>query len=605
MVYLIITFIIIALFNVILFSFEYKKERSRRIKNMIFSTFFSFNAVVLFFRIFFNTSVFSIENGIETTFFSLLLLIFSICISTFTFIVRKQIKTMHNLKRSTKRKILILIFKIICFLIFIIGTSILLGISWSIDFYGGLRPEQFFYNIRAKSTGTNSSVFRSMLHTPILITVCLSVLFYLLLFFKMPITTRLNAKTILRWNHIRTILLSSLSVPILILGVHYSVQTEYLNAAYNAFLTSSDYIHSKYTNPKSTNLKFPEKKRNLIHIYAESFENSFSSKEFGGYMDENLIPQLTELAQTNVHFSHNDKMGGWYQTYGSSWSIAGIVNMESGIPLKLSIDGNTYGKEGNFLPGVTNLGDVLNQEGYNQMVMLGSESEFAGRDVYFKQHGNYSIFDVNEARKRQLIPENYNEWWGFEDDKLYEFAKPEIMRLAEMGEPFHFNMITADTHFPDGYVSKQMERKRNSQYADVIAYSDAQIGSFVKWIQSQPFYENTTIVITGDHLSMDKTFFQDFSPEYVRTPFNVFINVPQNTENIKKTNRQFSVFDIFPTMVAALDVEIENNRLGLGVNLFSDQQTLVEKDGLAYVNEELGKHSSFYDVMFIEKRRNN
>ena len=38
-------------------------------------------------------------------------------------------------------------------------------------------------------------------------------------------------------------------------------------------------------------MSFPSKKRNLIHIYLESIENTYLSEELGGYMNYNLMPE--------------------------------------------------------------------------------------------------------------------------------------------------------------------------------------------------------------------------------------------------------------------------------------------------------------------------
>ena len=40
-------------------------------------------------------------------------------------------------------------------------------------------------------------------------------------------------------------------------------------------------------------LTFPDKKRNLIYIFLESMENTYSSKENGGNYKEDLIPELS------------------------------------------------------------------------------------------------------------------------------------------------------------------------------------------------------------------------------------------------------------------------------------------------------------------------
>ena len=57
---------------------------------------------------------------------------------------------------------------------------------------------------------------------------------------------------------------------------------------------------------------------------------------------------------------------------------------------------------------------------------------------------------------------------------------------------------------------------------------------------------------------------------------------------------------MFPTTLAALGVEIEGDRLGIGTNLFSDVETLTEKYGYDKVEEELCKRSEFYTEAFFD-----
>ena len=48
-----------------------------------------------------------------------------------------------------------------------------------------------------------------------------------------------------------------------------------------------------------------------------------------------------------------------------------------------------------------------------------------------------------------------------------------------------------------------------------------------------------------------------------------------------------------------MGVKIKDERLGLGTNLFSDTQTLVEEFGASYVEDEIKKNSEFYNKTFI------
>ena len=65
-------------------------------------------------------------------------------------------------------------------------------------------------------------------------------------------------------------------------------------------ITASDLIEKEYIDPSEANIVFPEKKQNLIYIYLESMENTFSSKEDGGMYEESRIPELTEIAKNNI-----------------------------------------------------------------------------------------------------------------------------------------------------------------------------------------------------------------------------------------------------------------------------------------------------------------
>lgn len=54
---------------------------------------------------------------------------------------------------------------------------------------------------------------------------------------------------------------------------------------------------------------------------------------------------------------------------------------------------------------------------------------------------------------------------------------------------------------------------------------------------------------------------------------------------------------MFPTTLAALGVEIKGDRLALGVNLFSDCETLSEQYGREEFNKALSEKSTFYDML--------
>ena len=163
-----------------------------------------------------------------------------------------------------------------------------------------------------------------------------------------------------------------------------------------------------------------------------------------------MIPELTEIAQTNEDFSGADpKLNGGYSLAGTTWTMGAMFAQTSGLPLNISISANDMDTQDSFFPGVTTLGDILSDAGYTQTLLIGSEAQFGGRKLYFQEHGNYEMEDYSYAIENGLIPSDYKVWWGYEDQKLFEFAKEKLLQLSQGDEPFNLTMLTVDTHFED------------------------------------------------------------------------------------------------------------------------------------------------------------
>ena len=363
----------------------------------------------------------------------------------------------------------------------------------------------------------------------------------------------------------------------------------------------SSFIDENYVDPAGTELTFPEQKRNLIYIFLESMETTYADEENGGAFSENYIPELTELAEENEDFSGAGAgLNGGTALTSTTWTAAALFGQTTGLPLSIPIDGNSMDTQESFLPGVTSLGDILEQQGYRQTFMIGSDGNFGGRSLYFTDHGNYDIKDYYYYQSQGKFDKDYWVWWGFEDQKLFEYAKEELTALAAQDQPFNFTLLTVDTHFEDGYVCGLCGNEHGeNQYGNVLSCSSRQIKEFVEWIRQQDFYENTTIVISGDHPTMDKDFCEGIDDAYERKAYTAYINSAVTPEDPEWT-RAYSTFDNYPTTLASLGVSIEGERLGLGTNLFSSRSTLTEVYGNPYINQELTRKSELMDQLTEE-----
>lgn len=102
----------------------------------------------------------------------------------------------------------------------------------------------------------------------------------------------------------------------------------------------STFFEENYINPENVNISFNGEKKNLIYIYLESMESTYTNYDNGGEFEKNYIPELTELAYNNLYFSNSDKLGGADFISGSSWTIAAMISHTAGIPLKSISNGN-------------------------------------------------------------------------------------------------------------------------------------------------------------------------------------------------------------------------------------------------------------------------
>lgn len=470
---------------------------------------------------------------------------------------------------------------------------------WLLDRYDKVQFDQILYQIKSPIAGTNGGILGSALISIFLYgtLAAMAEAFIYVLFAGIFSGNLIKLKKYAAYSATRVaqffrkrfvpmsaiLLLTSVCIFIFRLEIHSFVANT---------VTESDFIEDNYVNPDDVDIVFPEEKRNLIYIFLESTENTFSDTSVGGKITADFMPELTELKNNNVSFSGKDGKGGAYAYVGTTWTAAAMFTQTAGINIKVPLNFDFYGRDGDFMPGIVTLGDILAREGYEQTLLVGSDANFAARKTYFTEHGNYNIIDVYSLIEEGKLPEGYWEWWGFEDQKVFAFAKEELTRLASLGKPFNFTTLTADSHFPDGYECAACPDEYEEQYSNVLRCQSKQVYEFVTWIQAQPFYENTTIVLSGDHLTMDPEFLAGIDENYIRTTYNCIINAP--IEPVNETDREFGTFDMFPTTVAALGATIEGNRLGLGVNLFSAEKTLTEEYGFDYVEEKLNKRSDFY-----------
>lgn len=464
------------------------------------------------------------------------------------------------------------------------------SVVWMFDTWNHLDISELIYHLKSPMDGTNSDMILDYIIKcavpALIILVLVSVVFIV----------------VSRKRNIKKLVLIIIPVSLLLIAIEFVYTWNKLDVGtyLESINSEASFIDDEYADPGVTEIVFPENKRNLIYIYLESMEVTYSDLENGGAYKDNYIPKLTDIAKQYEDFSGDSEMlNGAYALNNTTWTMGAMFGHSTGLPLTIPIDGSNMDTQDSFFPGIVAIGDVLEDAGYQNALLIGSKAVFGGRDLFYKEHGNYEILDYTYSIEEGQIPEDYYVWWGYEDDKLFEHAKAHLAEMSLTKEPFNLTILTADTHFEDGcYCEDCQDIYEGNQYANVITCSDGKVSEFISWIQEQDFYENTTIVLVGDHLTMDADFCNEVDSEYERRVYTAYINSAK--EPLINDYRQYSTFDFFPTTISALGADIAGNRLGLGTDLFSAEQTWVEVWGVDEVNKKIIGKSKLIDKLAAE-----
>lgn len=490
--------------------------------------------------------------------------------------------------------------EVLCTALLFLGLLCFFSARWYLFTFAGQSFNALLFTLFSGIAGTDNDLLLSFCRGPLLLALCCTAFLAFLLcqrspfrlvvrFFRRKVTISPIPRRVYCW-------LCVLAFLALLIPAEEAVgMREWFKNARDY----SDLLELEYVDPAQVQVRFPEKKRNLVYIFMESMENTFCSTAQGGAMKQSVTPELYQLAEENISFSDSDKLGGWGPISCTTWTTGGIVAQASGLPLLLPMgqdnDGSAAARP---LQGATMLWDILKQEGYSQAFVMGADASFSGMHRLFRTHGIDQIYDHRSASKDGIIPAGYTVFWGMEDTKLYTYARQVITQMAQGEEPFQVCVSTIDTHAPGGWRCAECPTEFPTKYENAYACASRQVYRFVAWLKEQPFYENTTVIICGDHLSMAADYFRQNQLEDAnRRVYNCIINSPVSAANT--TNREITPFDMFPTALAAMGCQIQGDRLGLGVNLFSDQPTLAERLGVETLNNEIDRSMVPYLFRFL------
>ncbi len=311
---------------------------------------------------------------------------------------------------------------------------------------------------------------------------------------------------------------------------------------------------------KEPSKKIDNPRLNLVYIYGESLERTYFDNE----AFPNLTPELGALKNEGLDFSHT------MQLPGTDYTIAGMVASQCGIPLFAPFEGNASASMSSFFPQNVCLGDILKNSGYENYFMQGANLRFAGKDVFLKSHGFDHLYGSEELKTTVADPAYRNDW-GFYDDTVLDEAWKKFEELSRAGKRFSLFALTVDTHHPDGFVSRTCKRQRydidgkNNTSFSAVTCSQEHIAAFVEKIKASPYFKNTVIVVSSDHLAMKNSAWDELSK---RDRSNLFfvLRGDQPRQEVIATKR-----NSMDNGATVLDILGGDNFIGLGRSTLSGQ----------------------------------
>ena len=342
-----------------------------------------------------------------------------------------------------------------------------------------------------------------------------------------------------------------------------------------------DYFSSHYVAPGKISLS-SSKPKNLVIIYVESLEAGYADKRRFG---TDLLSDIEDLG--GVSFEH------YSPAPGTGWTIAAIIATQCGIPLKVVLaahDGNSQGGQiKSFLPNATCLGDILASRGYQNIFMGGASLDFAGKGTFLHDHGYQDAYGREEWIRQGTEPSNMN-GWGLYDDDLFLNAKVKLQELHKTGQPFNLTLLTVDTHHPGGNFSKSCLRSGAKEFVDIVKCSSVEVSNFVLHMKNSGYLKDTNVVILGDHLAMVNPVWDQLNSASGRYIFNSFISASPP----KKNRDEIVPFDLFPTILEFIGIDVPGDRLGLGFSAFYESKMQPAPDRIDQMDRSLLNSSSAY-----------
>ena len=351
---------------------------------------------------------------------------------------------------------------------------------------------------------------------------------------------------------------------------------DYALAENNEFIEVSNYVKSNQINPNSE-LFGVAKDQNIIVISLESLQEFAINLEVNG---EEVTPFLNQFIQECYYFDNF-----YQQTSQGKTSDAEFITENS---LYAADRGSAfYAKSQNQYES---LASILKGQGYYTAVFHANEKEFWNRETMYEALGFDHFFDESAF----LVNEENSFGWGLTDEAFFEQT---LDYLKGLPQPFYAKLLTLTNHYPFEipeqyqYISPgETNNEIVNHYITTVRYLDEALKSFITNLKESGLYDNTIIVMYGDHYGLSESYYEDLAIllqeeeitlnrhlDLQRVPFIIHLPNQEEGEVVSTVSGQI---DMKPTLLNLVGLPV-NAYINFGQDLFAAdrRELIVLRDG--------------------------
>ena len=325
------------------------------------------------------------------------------------------------------------------------------------------------------------------------------------------------------------------------------------------------------------------KGKNLILISLESTQQFVLNRKING---EEITPFLNKLIKESYYFPNFYHQTAQGKTSDAEFMIDNGLYPLSGGSVFVRRPHNDY----YALP------EILKEQDYFSAVFHSNDESFWNRGNMYQTLGYDRFF----SKKDYQVTEENSVNYGLKD---IPFFKQSIPYLKKLPQPFYAKFLTLTNHFPfllhneDDRLLKNDENNADlvHRYFATVRYEDEAIKQFFNLLKKEGIYNNSIIVLYGDHYGISKSYDKELEEvlgkkisitdelDLQKVPF--IIHIPG--EKGKQINTLGGEIDIRQTILDIMGIVPQKEEVDFGRSLFSsDRKNLVVfRDGTFVTNK--------------------